>query len=610
MRAGQGEILIIVGIVVVVIVVSYFALQMISNQKPLVTGIENQKRLLKNTIDLAVKEAAMATLEDISTHGGYLDPAFPLGVVLYGKDLPYWQYRGVITMPDVKSNFADGVTLYLSQSKDSLIEASKQEIDLQDPTVSVSIQDDRIDLTVDMQAVLWFDEKPYQIDPSIVSVSSRLGEILSFSDDFLRESQTSRYLETFTMASILTSPFDGPVRKIPFTVALTECGENVYKTWYDVKPEMEYTIKNTLAHIYMPGNYPTDVIRTTGSPKYSLPEIGSKDYSDLDVTFHVPDGFELDIGKFQMKPNVISAYTKPIQFTDICYSDPILVNYYLNYPSVVRIKDDLTGNIFQFAVDVMLKDNQPAPWSAGLDEMTDQEIICTNMFCSADLTVLDEGVPIQGAYVSFMGCPLGSTDLSGRLQADAPCGAGSLIIDKTGYHRYDRIKSTSDENQVNQLDAIIQLGSLPVLNLFFYEVDMIKQADGNYFVPFGGISDATGDVNLEFAPIDNSDVFQPITTSSGVYTISHVPVGDYHVSAILSETESFTLRGAMLDDYSITKADTNLYIYIPTMVGVDQLGDEDRLAEIYRMSAALRQCEIGPVMTDEYEQTQACVASI
>ncbi|MBU0530707.1 MAG: hypothetical protein KKC05_03460, partial [Nanoarchaeota archaeon] len=255
MRQGQAEILIIVGIVVVLVVVVFYVTQMLPGGGLPVSGIENQKRLVESSIKLSISEAALATLDNISKHGGYISPQSN-SVVINSQDVPYWQYRGELDIPNVGSNLAAGVESYLMESKEGIIEASTQTITIEEPRVTVNLLDDKIVLNVDMPTVLWVDEKPYPLDAFSVEVPSRLGSIVSFSDSFVRKSQIERFLETFTMASIMVSPFDGPTRTVPSVVILTECGQSVYKTWFDVKPEMENTIVDTLAHVYMPENYP------------------------------------------------------------------------------------------------------------------------------------------------------------------------------------------------------------------------------------------------------------------------------------------------------------------------------------------------------------------
>jgi len=602
---GQAEILIIVGVIVVIGAVAYFALQMTDDGPP-ITPIENQKRLLTNSIESTITAATLETIDEISTYGGYSGTP-PNYVMLNGKEVPYWQYRGQVTKPDVQAAIIQGVTEKLMVSKEALQEGYSQKVTIEDPSVSANILDDKVVLTVNMRSVLWIDEKPYPIDSFNVEVPSRLGETISFAESFISESQNERFFETFTMASILTTPFDGPARKVPFYVFLLGCGESLYKTWYDIKPEMESVIENTLAHTYMPEKYPTDVIRTSSSPKYSLPPLGLNSYKNLDITFHVPDDFELTRSTFQMSPNIISIFAEPIPYTDVCQSEPMVINYYVNYPTIVRVRDDLTGSTFQFAIDVFLKDNKPALWTEGGYDSTYQGYLCTSLQCDADITVYDSGTPVMGAGVSFMGCPVGTTDASGNVQGAVPCGSGPLEIAKAGYEIFSEMRSTSDENEVNQLETVIELARMPSITMFFYEVEVVEQLDGTYRVPYTGIAEAEGTIQMDFTPLESGTVYQPIYTQSSVHTVSHIPVGDYYTSAVVSD--EFGLRSAMSTPYTISTTDDKLYVYIPKSADLNDLDDEQALLKIHALSRVLINCGIGPVMTTKYNQLEACVTT-
>lgn len=606
MKSGQAEIIIIVGILVVVVSVVYFSVQLLSSEPAITTGIENQKRLAENSIKTVIREATLSTLDEISVRGGYPE-AQPNSVLLDDKEVPYWSYRGQVNIPNVKANMETGIRNFLAQSKETIISGSTQTLTIEDPSVSVNIIKNKIIVDVNMPSTLWIEEKPYTLDRFSVDVPSRLGQTLSFSQSFVSKAQTERYLETFTMASILISPFDGPTRTVPFYVLLTECGDNVYKTWYDIKPEMESIIKATLANTYMPDKYPTGVIRTSSSPKYVIPDVDSNDYQELDIAFHLPDDFELNPASFQMTPNIISIYAAPIPYTAICQSEPFVVDYIVNYPAVVRIKDDLTGTAFQYAIDVFIRDNKPAPWSATQYDLSEQEIVCSNPQCEADLIVRDSNGIVKGAAVTFMGCPLGQTDILGKLQGVAPCGAGSLEIDAAGHSRYDQIKSTQNALQQNELETTITLRNKPVMKINFYDVDVISQLDGSYFVPFGGIEKTQDFVQVEFAPIDVDEQYSPIFTEASSLIVSNIPEGNYYIAAIISDDRG--IIGSFGADYTITN-DDQLYMYIPKFIGLADLDGEPRLRKIHELTNVMINCGIGPIRASEFQQTQACVTSV
>ncbi|MFH1978232.1 MAG: hypothetical protein ABIJ92_02820 [Candidatus Aenigmatarchaeota archaeon] len=610
MRSGQTEIIIIVGLVVVVGAVVFLAVQGLLPTDIPITGIDNQKRVIENSVLDFITEATLKSIDNVTSFGGYVNPNFPLGSVnLNGKPVPYWHTGDETEIPDIKRNLVDGITEYLNQNKKYIIEGKSVTID--DALVSVNLQNDKAIVTVTMPTTFWFDEKPHPIQqPYVVEIPTRLGKISAFSKSFLTEQGSNAPIETFTLSTMMLSPFEENTRTIPILIQLTECGESVYKSWYDIKPEVEAAIEATLARTYLPGEYPINTLRTSSGPKYSLPPLDNNDYSDLDVTFHTPDDFELNPSTLQIEPNPIISVAKPIPLTTVCVSDPIIVKYFLTYPIIVRAKDDLTGNTFQFVTQAYIKDNRPVSYDTGFD-FGDQERTCANAQCSINMNARNSlGEPLTGAHVSFMGCVLGQTDSSGLIQGQAPCGVGVLRFDSNGYASHEEMKSTSNENQENELVGTVEMNAVPVINMKFYQVVVQNWTGGQYAIPNGGIEEIDGDLRLDFSPRTTSRTYSPIVATGPSATVSHLVEDNYLVAGVLTESDSTRMLGGFGDEYTLTASDKNLYIYIPIMVGIDSLDEEGKALSAFIMSSILRQCGIGPVRNSKFIQTEGCVANV
>ena len=430
MAKGQAEFAVIIGIVIVAAVVIIYAFPSIT---PRIMP-PGKYDTFKASFESLVRDGAQDTMSKLSVYGGYLDnSSFQLGSVIFlGKEVPYWQYNGNVKFPDVKANLVQGVSGYLARNKEGFIQEMKMSgLEIGEPKVSANVLAGKAIITVSMTTKIDGTNYP---QPYTVEVQSRLGEIEEFSKAFAQYDKASRPLEYYTLSSMMISPMEGDAHSIPFFVSLTECGDYLFKGWYDLKPSVEGVVRATLAQTYMPGKAPLNTMMTSSSPKYALVPMNGKRYENLDVGFFVPDDFSLTPSEFQFSPDPISTSSKIIPLVGQCQSDPIYVNYYLTYPAIVRVKDPLTNNVFQFAVHVYIKDNKPGDWSGTGYETDAQKQICSNPQCLAQITVKSaSGNPVDSASITFMGCSLGRTDSRGVLSVTAPCGIGPIQAYREGY---------------------------------------------------------------------------------------------------------------------------------------------------------------------------------
>ena len=325
-RKGQVELIAIVGILVVVAVVVALVYQtgMLS---PVSLGPD--ARVVKDSVESFIRAGAYDTIKNIGINGGYSDVQVN-SVEFLGKDVPYWQYGGSITIPDLNANILEGIEKYISDNKAALQDSmSDKDVTLGNPQVSVNVLSSKVELTVYMPTQVGDTSIP---QPYVISIPSKLGDIYEFAQGFVNTNNQQRYFEYFTLSSMAMSPFDNGVQRIPLVVFLTSCGDFVFKTWWDVQPDMMDTIEKTLANTFMPGKAPKNMMTKSTHPKYSIVPINGKTYSDIDVGFYLPDGFDVTRANFDMSPDTITAFAKPIPMAGVCYSEPIYVDYYLRYP--------------------------------------------------------------------------------------------------------------------------------------------------------------------------------------------------------------------------------------------------------------------------------------
>jgi hypothetical protein len=588
---GQVEFIAILGVIIIAIVAIYFAATGGFQPTEVPVAIQGKYQDLETSVHAMMRSAAYDTMEKISANGGYLSPPAD-SVKFLGRDVPYWQKNGVIKTPDIKSNFMEGIKEYITENKDSFI-SSEGGVVVGNPSVSAKFFDSKIDLSVNMPTTI--DNYPIP-QPYKVTILTKFGDVIDFSEKFVYEEKQERFFEYFTLSSMLMSPIENDQQTVPMLIFLTDCGDYVFKSWWDVQPSMEERIKTTLAHTYMPGKSPLNIGDKTSYPKYSLTPMNGKRYEDIEVTFHLPDDFELKQTNFQFTPNPVIAIAKPVGFTGICTSDPEYVNYHVQFPKISSVKDPLTGNILRFASDVYIKDNAPGEWNAQDGYSLElQAEVCSQPACPANIKVIDVmGNPVQHATVTFMGCDMGKTDSAGSLKADAPCGVGPLQVYRDGYSIYGESKDYSELT-----DAEVYLFKIVSPRLLFYEAEITNKTISNeYWVD---------DVDL----IENKTVFLTLRSltfpediekmyfrvfNSPADVLRDIPTDVYIASGLLMDNALTTVYGGFTTVVMLTDDTDELNVYLPTTTEFTKLTDQNQIqfATII-LSSVLDNCDIGPV---------------
>ncbi len=608
-RKGQVEFIVILGLLVVIAVVVFYAYQ----SGILGPVVSPDVSLAEESVRNLIRAGAYQTLNNMSLYGGYLNAdSFQLGSLTFnGKEVPYWQKNGQIQYPDLHSNFKEGVKSYLLQYKDSFANAytdqEGKELIIGEPSISANFLNDKIDLLVNMPTTLDGNTVP---QPYSVSISTRFEETNDFSTNFLTYSSTNRPLEYFTLGTILFSPINDGERDVPLYIHLTQCGEVFYKDWWGIKPGMEYVIKTTLAHTYMPGKYPTNVLYTTSHPKYSIPPINGNEYEDIDITFHLPDNFELTPSNFQFTPNPIFVQAEFIPMTTVCQSNPIFVQYFLLYPTIVRVKDPLTGNTFQFATEIFISNNTPGDYGdvSGYDPSL-RSIICDNPGCSIDIKVEDSGGnPIPFASVNFMDCILGRTDSLGKFSGAAPCGIGPLEVHKDGFGNYREMKS-SDEID----DLTISLAKMPAVNLHLYEVEIQNLSISRQYlinqdaVSYINTKHSNEFVHLNFYSQVQNQFYQRLFDEK-VGRLTYLPADEYFIGGTLAEDDMPV--GGILTNYTLGEDldGKDLYVYLPYIQEFSEIQNEVESAErVQELTRLLKECDLGPIRDTPLGNFGGCI---
>ena len=614
MGSGQAEILVVLGVVVVIALAAFYAFQTgLISPSPVPASIAVQQRAVKDSVNNLIREATLRSLKTVSTQGGYASPP-PGSVTFLDKQVPYWFSSGTTQKPDVRANLQSALSISLAEGV-GVLDTSLETVSFGQPVVTMKILPRRIDLSVSLPTTIG---DYTTTDPYTVSVPTRFGEILEFASAFVDAYPQYRFLEYFTAASIFISPIKDDIQSVPAFLQ-PPCGEIAVKSSLDVLPEMEELIRRTLANTYLTGQAPNSCERWTqvgdswgcdgrftpanigSAPKYEIPALNHKTYSDLDVTFHLPDRFRLDLSSFQMSPDPAIASFQIIPFFGGCVPDPVTIRYFLLYPSIVRVKDPDTSNLFQFAVQVYLKDTKPGSLTAVAGYLPPaQTELCNNALCSMNLKVTADGTPAADAQVVYLGCPVGTTNEAGVIEASVPCGAGALSVRKAGYAP---LSPAFNSQQVRNLTLNLQ--KVPRFTLHLHEVDVITQPS-TYTIPTNSLSYLNNKkAFLIFTSVNTSQVYSFLASSSAL-TISTLPPDRYALSATLTSPDGQSVYGSAALDITLPESadGKTFHLYLPKDISFSTGDEASQVRTSLLYGDLLTQCGL---VFSETPATEGCL---
>jgi len=603
MMKGQAEIVIIVGVIVVALVV--IATQMVDFSS-LGDGGNPDVRLATESIEGMITAGMYDTIEKMSTYGGYLSTGSIQTdyVMLGGKAVPYWQKAGNIKYPDLETTFMEGVETYISENKAALA-ASLNDVSMEEARLGrPEIYNDRIILKVQMPTTV----RDIEITaPFEVTVLTRFGEMYDFAERFTLFNAEQRMLEYYTLSSMRLSPTTNGIDNIISFEAMTECGDFVIKGWKEIKTSVEDSVEKTLSSIYLSKDVPLNTMSSTESPKYTLTPLNGKVYNNIGVEMTLPDNFVLARGTFGYKQEPIKLISDVVHFTGECVSDPLSVDYFMDYPAVIILNDPDTGNDMRFALDVYIKDSLPGSWPVSGYETTPQVQVCKTESCQIDIVVQDnKGLGIPNADIVYMGCPVGKTDNNGIFAGYAPCGIGNLEVFKKGYGSFDEAVDS------NGLIKTVTLHRMPEVNLVFNEIVFKDHGVDIYLLDSSNVRFNDDNlVYMEWVSLTTGET-KEVYSDEGKYILKYMPADEYSVAAAMYNTTIKGISGAFGTRFALTEAmaGKTIYVTIPVMTGFARPIDYSTPYDLVgKMVAIMEECDIEPI-SEEPPYVSNCIVDV
>ena len=467
-RRGQLTIFVIVAIFVIGGAILFFAFR--GNFE--VAQIPANLEPVYNTFISCLEEDALSGIDVISSQGGYIElPSFESGSAympfssqldFVGNPIPYWYYVSGNNIQreqvPTKSQMEDQLETYINEKIRSCRFDGYYDdgfyIFLGNPKASVSIQNQRVDVSLDADLTMSKGGENFIAENHKVSINSELGSLFESANKIYDYEQNSLFLENYGIDTLrLYAPVDG--------VELA-CSPKIWNG-NDVYNELQNAIEANTQALKVKGG-----IFTAGKDdKYFI--------SDISIPHNVRFLNSMNwSGSFEVNPaeeSVLLATpvgTQPgLGILGFCYV-PYHFVYSLKYPVLVQVSGK--SETFQFPLAVVIEGNKPR----FADNSTAVEVsvpeLCQQKNTLTEVNVLDARFNKIEAEVSYecsgTVCPMGKTS-SGIISGLFPqCVNGYVIAKAEGY------------KTAKKLYSAVQQGSTDIFLDKLYEKDLQLKLDG------------------------------------------------------------------------------------------------------------------------------------
>ncbi len=563
---GQTEIVIVLAILVIVVAVVVLSFGGIVKKPPLPENLAGLGQSLQTEVEKAVLDSSRSAAKVVAQNGGYLSTAnLPVTVDYRGSKVAYWQFSNIslsLNRDQISKEIAKGVKESLKnidpQVLSSKIGKPVSLGNVNDARVDVQIKDTEILITIGLSLSL---DNFGVTDQLEVSVPSTLGKSLDFATELISknleknrndrgEEYENRFFEWFTLTSLYSYRLNGVdgQPKVPATGGpLVGCGKGIYKTWFDVKPEMETLLRGALKNVYIVGTTPRNITATSSFQPHTLPV-----YTDQKVSFGL--GEPLSEKSFQMYPNPLSIRTVAAPYTTLCVSPPVVVNYWLLYPVVAEVGEG--DDKFRFAFTVFVDGDGPGEYKDAtrvIDLWKQQVETCQEAQCDGTIVVEDGDGPLGLAHVNYAGCYLGRTDRNGVLSTKVPCGISVLEVSKGDHILFSEVAGSTDLEY-----KLVHLTQTPTLKLNLMLVELTNQSGS---LKVTNVEPNSKDLSLIFKTGEHQVNIQ---SNDGTALTKDVLPGVNSVVASVRTGIGDPL-GGLFTDLLVPEGNKELWVYVPVL---------------------------------------------
>lgn len=565
-KRGQVTIYIVVGIVVVALAVLVF-----NFRENIFTSEWERQQQASLTVPEMVKDVQRLVLgciektgEDganiLGLQGGYIrmpeDQIPPMPNNPFSTALriipnqeyvaPYWFYKsanGILkTSVPSKGSMESALAAYMDENLAActLNFTMFEEFNITSGEIrsKAQIQDTQILFTVDYPVIIQVGEFTFKFPSFYQDVQVSLGKLFSLAKEMLEKVKSDSYLEDFTIDILAVNP------KIPFSGTEDSC---VPKFWNieNVKTEFRTDLETNIPHIKVKG---TNFVK--GSDYFVWGALKSSG-DDVHVQLRYSPRWPLQMDVFPSDNGVMTA--EPLSDPNIeemayvssflCLLDYNFI-YDITYPVLIVLTDE-NGYVFQFAIHVVIDNNQPKQNVLAEDDFSDENpLICQAAVTPMTVNVMgsDTFTNIEDADVKLkcVGtvCDLGKTRMNDYGQAillakSPACVNALMTADKQGYHKGRQLVDTTEQGSITIM--MDKLREKP------YEIKLVEDS-GYVRVP------AEGETVIITLNEENKKYSSMLSTGTDVNTVKLIP-GTYAFSASVSASsdQGFYIQGRSFD---------------------------------------------------------------
>jgi hypothetical protein len=449
-KRGQVAIYVIIAIVIVGIIVTFFAFR----GQIFAPSIPAELKPVFDYYALCIEEQTREAISLAESQGGHVETGeyipgsdyapFSSQLNFLGFPVPYWYYltgNGLIkeSVP-TKSEMGNEISTFVEERLNAncnfdAFYAQGFDINMSQPSAKTTIQDAQV--VVDVNAPLTISKGGSSAIKTTHSVtfSSKLGKLYNTATSIYDKEKTSAFLENYsTDVLMLYAPVDG---------AEISCSGRVWKT-REVVDELKSGLEANIAMLKLKGDYYTLANKENNYFVIDMP-------TDEAVNFLYSRQWPTKIEIFGADNELMIAEPVGTQegmgVMGFCYA-PYHFVYDVKFPVMVQVLD---GNeIFQFPVVVIIDKNMPRQGLPSTLEVGAEEVdICQFKTQDVDINIYDTELNKVDANLSYIcfnqQCNLGSSE-GGEFIGKAPaCLNGYLRARANGYAEKKQLFSTNEE---------------------------------------------------------------------------------------------------------------------------------------------------------------------
>jgi hypothetical protein len=445
-KRGQIAIFVIIGIIIVGAISSYFLLRGSFG----ISSIPKDFQEVFDYYDSCIESKTAFGISILGSQGGHMDSEYIPGseyapfssqLNFLGFPVPYWYYvsgnglieQNVPSKLDMQKELGDYVAGRISECDFDVYYKRGYSIDSGNPKVSTTINSESVDVKVDSVVTVSYGNQTFRKESHNVNVQSKIGSLYDSAKIIYEEQMQKAFLENYSVDVLrLYAPVDN--------VELS-CSPKIWRT-NEVVSELKNALSANLAQIKF--------VKPSEKSKYFDSKIRIDDEVSILYTPTWPT--KVEIYGEGVGDQIMS--TKPVGnqagmgIMGFCYL-PYHFVYDVSFPVMFQI---MNGNeIFQFPVVVVIDKNLPRNGIyTNLNEEEEFIDVCEYNTQEFNVNVYDNNLNKIDANLTYgcfnQQCDLGSTT-GGTFNGKAPaCVNGYLEANSGGYSTKKIIISSNEQN--------------------------------------------------------------------------------------------------------------------------------------------------------------------